>query len=386
MSVSGQHGAETPVSKARCENRSRPRVQERAAGRTPARLSRSSRRRTRRALGSADEHARDAVPRWSRTRRRGRARRPAGRTPATRPARCRNLPRRAGQRAAPTIQVAQRVVDSDPRNSTSGPSRSPQPGVDPARCRRSSASRRAAWPRESPARSACRARAPTPPETNLPGDRRPPRKTPCRPAGARPSPDDYSTGRSGPQRVGSSRQSGRRAAPSRDPSAPATPPCAAPPRWRPARAGRARNTRRTDPRHSAWACGSSTGGGSARRDDRFGGAVARRDRRGRRRRGRTARSRWGRAAGSDDSSAGLGSRWMSDVRIRRSSMSGDTEPGTCTSVSRSAEGNSRQIDSSTFSPPRMPVSQSCTSATPPSRPPGRQLMARSSPGRLATSA
>src|SRR5436190_17455938 len=44
-------------------------------------------------------------------------------------------------------------------------------------------------------------------------------------------------------------------------------------------------------------------------------------------------------------------------------MRGDTEPGTCTSVRTSALGNRRHNDSSTFSPPRMPVSQSCTSTT-----------------------
>src|SRR6478735_4663169 len=42
---------------------------------------------------------------------------------------------------------------------------------------------------------------------------------------------------------------------------------------------------------------------------------------------------------------------------------GDTEPGTCTRVRMSAEGKSRHKHSSTFSPPRMPVSQSCTSTT-----------------------
>ena len=79
---------------------------------------------------------------------------------------------------------------------------------------------------------------------------------------------------------------------------------------------------------------------------------------------RTARSPSETAAGSGGSRrAGRGRRWTTDVRMRRDSISGDTEPCTCTSVSRSAPGKRRQSDSSTFSPPRMPVSQSCTSTT-----------------------
>src|SRR5690606_21245579 len=49
--------------------------------------------------------------------------------------------------------------------------------------------------------------------------------------------------------------------------------------------------------------------------------------------------------------------------MRRASIVGDTAPRACTSVSRSAPGKKRQSVSSTFSPPRMPVSQSCTSTT-----------------------
>ena len=39
-------------------------------------------------------------------------------------------------------------------------------------------------------------------------------------------------------------------------------------------------------------------------------------------------------------------------------IAGDTDPGTCISVKISALGNSSSNASSTFSPPRMPVSQS----------------------------
>ena len=45
-------------------------------------------------------------------------------------------------------------------------------------------------------------------------------------------------------------------------------------------------------------------------------------------------------------------------------MVGDTDPGTCSSVKSSASGNRSQSTSSAFSPPRMPVSQSCTRAMP----------------------
>src|SRR6266478_6566456 len=55
--------------------------------------------------------------------------------------------------------------------------------------------------------------------------------------------------------------------------------------------------------------------------------------------------------------------WMNDVVMRRRSIVSDTEPGTCRSVKRSAAGKSSQKTSRQRSPPRMPVSQSCTSAT-----------------------
>src|SRR5215468_6293353 len=44
-------------------------------------------------------------------------------------------------------------------------------------------------------------------------------------------------------------------------------------------------------------------------------------------------------------------------------MVGETLPGACTTVKRSASGKSSQKTSKHFSPPRIPVSQSCTSAT-----------------------
>src|SRR5712692_2215943 len=44
-------------------------------------------------------------------------------------------------------------------------------------------------------------------------------------------------------------------------------------------------------------------------------------------------------------------------------MVGETLPGTCTKVKRSASGKISQKTSKHFSPPRIPVSQSCTSAT-----------------------
>src|SRR5512144_2349892 len=54
---------------------------------------------------------------------------------------------------------------------------------------------------------------------------------------------------------------------------------------------------------------------------------------------------------------------MKDVATWRRSITGDTEPGTWTSVNRSASGNSSQKTSRQRSPPRIPVSQSWTSAT-----------------------
>src|SRR6266508_4510180 len=58
-----------------------------------------------------------------------------------------------------------------------------------------------------------------------------------------------------------------------------------------------------------------------------------------------------------------GSRWMNEVITRRRSMTGATEPGTWSRVKRSASGNSSQNTSRQRSPPRIPVSQSCTKAT-----------------------
>src|SRR5580765_6884363 len=61
--------------------------------------------------------------------------------------------------------------------------------------------------------------------------------------------------------------------------------------------------------------------------------------------------------------AAPGSLWMNDVVMRRRSTTGETEPGTWTSVKRAASGNSSQNASRQRSPPRIPVSQSWTSAT-----------------------
>src|SRR5215813_2668047 len=54
---------------------------------------------------------------------------------------------------------------------------------------------------------------------------------------------------------------------------------------------------------------------------------------------------------------------MNDVMIRRRSMMGETEAGTWSNANRSASGNSSQKTSRQRSPPRIPVSQSCTRAT-----------------------
>ena len=58
-----------------------------------------------------------------------------------------------------------------------------------------------------------------------------------------------------------------------------------------------------------------------------------------------------------------GRRWISEVHRRWRSIVGETLPGTCTSVKRSASGKSSQNTSRQRSPPRMPVSQSWTRAT-----------------------
>src|SRR5947208_7802807 len=58
-----------------------------------------------------------------------------------------------------------------------------------------------------------------------------------------------------------------------------------------------------------------------------------------------------------------GARWRKLVRIGCDSIAGLTLPGKWKRVKRGAPGNSPASASSTFSPPRMPVSQSCTSAT-----------------------
>ena len=54
---------------------------------------------------------------------------------------------------------------------------------------------------------------------------------------------------------------------------------------------------------------------------------------------------------------------MKDVRMDRRSMVGDTEPSVWSSVKTGASGNISQKASRHRSPPRIPVSQSWTSAT-----------------------
>src|SRR3954454_22345999 len=58
-----------------------------------------------------------------------------------------------------------------------------------------------------------------------------------------------------------------------------------------------------------------------------------------------------------------GARWRKLVRIGCDSIAALTLPGKWKRVKRGAPGKSPPSASSTFSPPRMPVSQSCTSAT-----------------------
>ena len=58
-----------------------------------------------------------------------------------------------------------------------------------------------------------------------------------------------------------------------------------------------------------------------------------------------------------------GSACTNEVRIGRASMRDDTDPGTRTRVVSGASGKISQTASRTFSPPRMPVSQSWTRAT-----------------------
>src|SRR5262245_6895932 len=67
---------------------------------------------------------------------------------------------------------------------------------------------------------------------------------------------------------------------------------------------------------------------------------------------------------------------MNDVTIRRRSMTGETEAGTWSNVNRSASGNSSQKTSRQRSPPRIPVSQSCTRATFMAQAPARRSAGR----------
>src|SRR5689334_7469153 len=54
---------------------------------------------------------------------------------------------------------------------------------------------------------------------------------------------------------------------------------------------------------------------------------------------------------------------MKDVRMSRRSMVGDTDPGIWSRLNSGASGNSSQKTAKRRSPPRIPVSQSWTSAT-----------------------
>src|SRR4051794_30541098 len=58
-----------------------------------------------------------------------------------------------------------------------------------------------------------------------------------------------------------------------------------------------------------------------------------------------------------------GARWRKLVRIGCDSIAGLTLPGKWKRVNSGAAGKRPPSTSITFSPPRMPVSQSCTSAT-----------------------
>ncbi len=64
-------------------------------------------------------------------------------------------------------------------------------------------------------------------------------------------------------------------------------------------------------------------------------------------------------------------RWSGEVRIVIASIVGLSAPRRWIKVCRTASGKARQRTSRHFSPPRMPVSQSCTSATRSPAVPGR---------------
>jgi hypothetical protein len=65
-----------------------------------------------------------------------------------------------------------------------------------------------------------------------------------------------------------------------------------------------------------------------------------------------------RAAGSGGSGCASGSRWTNECPDAAPLDRAETEPGRWSSVKSSASGKSSHSASSTFSPPRMPVSQS----------------------------
>ena len=166
----------------------------------------------------------------------------------------------------------------------------------------------------------------------------------------------------------SSRRSGRRACavspvPPRQPGQ--RPAAAARSAERPD-AARRRSTRRTDPRRTASASGSSR-----RARARPVGTTALAAQwlvemtRSHVVEVEAARSRWGRAAGSAGSSRAGARQPLDERRADPAALDErrDASPARARASADRPSGNSRQSDSSTFSPPRMPVSQSCTSTT-----------------------
>ena len=158
-------------------------------------------------------------------------------------------------------------------------------------------------------------------------------------------------------------ESGPRGLPWRRPSGRAPPAPAAAAACGGRRPARDRSTRRTGPRRSASASGSSRRVPRGRGDHRLHRAVAAADDQvvtGRGRRSRRRREeRQEVAVEARRAGQPLDERSVDAARFER----GETEPLHVEQRVQRGSGNSSQIASSTFSPPRMPVSQSWTSAT-----------------------
>ena len=276
----------------------------------------------------------------SRVRRRGRARRPAGRMPAPRPARSQSLPRRGGGRRR-SRGTAPGSLRRSARRGTPPVTGAPRRVVR-VRAMADDVQRhlRQATGLDRHVDDAYRARALRPPAPTAPAAGRPGDRTRCRPEGGHTALGDYSIGRSDAQRVQNSPHSGLRGAPSpaSQRASRASNGRRSAARTRPTWA--ARSTRRADPTRSASACGSSTGAVPAGPDHRLDRAVARADAPGRSRPGRTARRRPGRAGGSAGSSRAMRGQLRQEQTPfgRSASMTGETLPGTWTSVKRSARG------------------------------------------------